>query len=38
MFFMACQIQGLIKRLRPEMERRIAGRAGGVGKMLEAPE
>jgi NADH-quinone oxidoreductase subunit F len=31
-------IQGLIKHFRPEMERRIAERAGGSGEMLEAAE
>jgi NADH-quinone oxidoreductase subunit F len=34
----AWPIQGLIKHFRPEMERRIAERAGGVGEMLEPAE
>jgi NADH-quinone oxidoreductase subunit F len=34
----AWPIQGLIKHFRPEMERRIAERAGGAGEMLEAAE
>jgi NADH-quinone oxidoreductase subunit F len=34
----AWPIQGMIKHFRPEMERRIAERAGGAGAMLEAAE
>ncbi len=34
----AWPIQGLNEHFRPEMERRIAERAGGAGEMLEAAE